>query len=171
LDLKFHDIPNTAAHAVAAAARLGADLCTVHASGGADMLRACQREAGNTRLLAVTVLTSFDKEELAAAGIGRTLPEQVLAMARLACECNLAGVICAPTDLAVFSNFPPHFLKVTPGIRPKGSAGNDQKRVLTPAEAVAAGATHIVVGRPVTTSPDPLQAATAILKEMEAAAK
>ncbi|MTI96646.1 MAG: orotidine-5'-phosphate decarboxylase [Firmicutes bacterium] len=168
LDLKFHDIPNTASRAVAAARRLEVDLCTVHAAGGADMLRACQAEAGSVKLLAVTVLTSLTEERLQQVGVNRSLPVQVAELAQLAHSQGIAGVICAPPDLAQLQALPAEFLRVTPGIRPAGSDSGDQKRIMTPAQAVRAGASHIVVGRPITAAPDPVAAAEQILAELEA---
>lgn len=168
LDLKFHDIPNTARKAVAAARRMGADLCTIHAPGGREMLEACREEAGETKLLAVTVLTSLDNAALAEAGYGSSVHEQVQAMARLAHCAGIHGVICAPTDLASLAELPVSFLRVTPGIRPAGSDAHDQKRVMTPGMAREAGASHIVVGRPITGAKHPWMAAQAIRQELEA---
>lgn len=167
LDLKFHDIPNTASHAVAAAARLRVDLCTIHAPGGKGMLRACREVCGSTKLLAVTVLTSIDQEQLEGIGIERRVPDQVRAMAKLALEAGIHGIICAPTDLALVEDLPKDFLRVTPGIRPAGSAVGDQKRIMTPRQAAKGGASHIVVGRPITQAPDLLLAAQKILAELE----
>lgn len=168
LDLKFHDIPNTASRAVAAAAAMGVDLCTVHAAGGAEMLSACGKNKGNILLLAVTVLTSLDQQELEYLGIGRQLAEQVRAMARLAWGAGIDGVICAPPDLEHLTDFPPRFIRATPGIRPAGSAAGDQKRVMTPAQAARAGASYIVVGRPITAAADPAAAAAAVNQQLEA---
>lgn len=167
LDLKFHDIPNTASKAVAAVARLGVDLCTIHAPGGREMLQACGEACGETKLLAVTVLTSIDQRQLEDTGIKRRVSEQVLAMAELAQAAGIHGIICAPTDLETVAHLPKDFLRVTPGIRPAGSAAGDQKRIMTPRQAAQAGASHIVVGRPITQAPDPAQAAEQILAELE----
>lgn len=167
LDLKFHDIPNTAAGAVAAAARWGVDLCTVHAAGGREMLRACREACGETKLLAVTVLTSLDQDGLGEIGIARGVKEQVARLARLARETGCHGLVSAPSDLENLADLPPGFLRVTPGIRPQGSPAGDQKRVMTPGQAARAGATHIVVGRPITGAPDPAEAARAIIAELE----
>lgn len=166
LDLKFHDIPNTAGRAVAAAARWGVDLCTIHAAGGIEMLRACKAMCGPTKLLAVTVLTSFDQEQLGAIGVQWPLSKQVTALAELALKIGIHGVICAPTDLQLLAALPRDFLRVTPGIRPEGAATGDQKRVMTPARAAQGGASHIVVGRPITAAPDPVRAAEEIIKEL-----
>lgn len=167
LDLKFHDIPNTASRAVAAASSLGVDLCTIHASGGPEMLRACREASGLTKLLAVTVLTSIDQVQLDSIGINRPVAIQVQAMADMAHSAGIHGIICAPTDLAKVTDLPWDFLRVTPGIRPAGSAAGDQKRIMTPADAARGGASHIVVGRPITAAPDPVSAAEAILTELE----
>jgi len=169
LDLKFHDIPNTASKAVAAASSLGVDLCTIHASGGPDMLRACRELCEDTKLLAVTVLTSIDQNQLDSLGISRKIQDQVKAMANMALETGIHGIICAPTDLVQVADYPLDFLRVTPGIRPVGSPAGDQKRVMTPAEAAKGGASHIVVGRPITATPDPVKAAEEILNELEGA--
>jgi orotidine-5'-phosphate decarboxylase len=167
LDLKFHDIPNTAGRAVAAAARWGVDLCTIHAAGGIEMLRACKAMCGGTKLLAVTVLTSFDQEQLRAIGINRPVDEQVAILAESALKIGIDGVVCAPTDLPLLTAMPRDFLRVTPGIRPGGADVDDQKRIMTPAQAAKGGASHIVVGRPITAAPDPAAAADKILKELE----
>lgn len=166
LDLKFHDIPNTAGRAVAAAARWGVDLCTIHAAGGIEMLRACKAMCGPTKLLAVTVLTSLDQEQLGVIGIQWPLNKQVTALAELALKIGIHGVICAPTDLQLMAALPRDFLRVTPGIRPEGAAAGDQKRFMTPAQAAKGGASHIVVGRPITAAADPVRAAEAIIKEL-----
>lgn len=166
LDLKYHDIPNTAGRAVAAASRWGVDLCTIHAAGGIEMLRECKAMCGQTKLLAVTVLTSLDQEQLGAIGIQWPLGKQVVALAELALKVGIQGVICAPTDLHLLATLPRDFLRVTPGIRPEGAATGDQKRVMTPAQAARGGASHIVVGRPITAAPDPVQAAEEIIKEL-----
>ena len=168
LDLKYHDIPNTAGRAVAAASRLGVDLCTIHAAGGTDMLRACRENCGETRLLAVTVLTSFNQAGLEKVGICRSLADQVKALATLALDTGIQGLVCAPADLKYLTSLPPGFLRVTPGIRPAGVAAGDQKRVMTPAEAARAGASYIVVGRPITAASDPAGAAEQICTELEA---
>lgn len=166
LDLKFHDIPNTAGRAVAAANALGVDLCTIHASGGPEMLLACRENCGESKLLAVTVLTSIDQGQLGSIGVTRTVADQVRAMAGLALETGIHGVICAATDLDQMTGFPSDFLRVTPGIRPPGSAPGDQKRVMTPSQAAQGGASHIVVGRPITAAPDLVRAAEKILSNL-----
>ena len=167
LDLKFHDIPTTAGRAVAAAAALDADLCTVHVAGGREMLQACRDSAGHMKLLGVTVLTSSDENTLRECGIDRPLGQQVQQLADLARSTRLDGIICAATDLGQLKGLPAGFLRVTPGIRPAGSVANDQRRVMTPAQASASGATHIVVGRPITAASDPQAAAQTIINELE----
>ena len=172
LDLKFHDIPRTVARAVRAAAGEGARLLTVHASGGRDMLRAAAdaaREAGPARpaLLAVTVLTSLDRSDLEAIGVSRDPADHVLALAELALSCGIDGLVCSPRELAgLRRRFGAAPLLVAPGIRPPGGEAGDQKRVATPAAAVADGATHLVVGRPILEAPDPAAAARAVLEDM-----
>jgi orotidine-5'-phosphate decarboxylase len=172
LDLKFHDIPNTVAAAVRAAVGLDVQMLTIHASGGAAMMRAAetaaQEEAGRRGVppplvLGVTVLTSLDDAALAEIGIGATAAEQVVRLARLAATAGLRGLVCSPLELAVLRNTLPATLQlVTPGIRPAGADAGDQKRTLTPAEAVAAGANWLVIGRPIIAAPDPVAAARAI---------
>jgi len=170
LDLKFHDIPNTAGRAVATASRLGVDLCTIHAAGGTEMLQACREQCGDMRLLAVTVLTSLAQEQLKSIGITLPVPVQVRSLAELAQGAGIHGIICAPTDLEPLSDIPRDFLRVTPGIRPAGSAAGDQKRIMTPRRAAQAGASHIVVGRPITQAANPADAAEKIIAELEEAA-
>lgn len=170
LDLKFHDIPNTAARACAAAARLGVWMLNVHAAGGRAMLAAAREAtvaaaAGPRRplLVAVTVLTSLDAVALAETGVANTPDEHALRLARLARDCGLDGVVCsaveAPQMRAAFGS---SFLLVTPGIRPAGDVAGDQARVVTPAEALARGSDYLVIGRPITAARDPLAALTAI---------
>lgn len=159
LDLKLHDIPNTVKGAAAAAAELGADLLTVHASGGPAMVQAAVAAAPHLRILAVTVLTSLDADDLRAIG-QPPVEEQVPRLARMAVEAGAAGIVCAPTDVAaVRAAVGPDALLVTPGVRPAGADVGDQARVATPAQAIAAGASLIVVGRPITQAADPAQAA------------
>lgn len=169
LDLKFHDIPNTVAHAVRSAAVIGADLTNVHASGGPAMLRAAAqaaREAG-VLLTAVTVLTSMDRAELAAVGLDLEPAEQVLRLARLARDCGVPGVVCSPQEVPLIRQAcGVDFVLVVPGIRPAGVGSDDQKRVMTPAQAAAAGTDFIVVGRPITAVQDPAAAAQAVLAEL-----
>jgi orotidine-5'-phosphate decarboxylase len=171
LDLKLHDIPNTVAGAVRSATQAGASLLTVHAGGGAAMMSAAAEAAsapGSPRLLAVTVLTSMDASELAGIGITVSPAEQVLRLARLAQASGIDGMVCSPEEVAALrKQTGPDTLLVIPGIRPTGSAIGDQKRIATPAEAIAHGASMLVVGRPITRAADPAQAAHAILQEIE----
>jgi orotidine-5'-phosphate decarboxylase len=172
LDLKFHDIPNTVAGACRAAARLGVWIVNLHASGGLEMMQAARdaiREVRpETRLIAVTVLTSSDAATLRGVGIDCSPEEQVLRLADLAVrQAGLDGLVCsaleAPALRARLGEAP---WLVTPGIRPGGGGGDDQKRVMTPRAAFANGASHIVVGRPITQAADPAAAVTGILNEM-----
>ncbi len=170
LDLKFHDIPNTVAAAVRSVGPLGAELLTVHASGGPAMLTAAAEAAANIadppRLLAVTVLTSMDGAQLAATGITRDPAEQALLLARMAYATKIHGFVCSPEEAHSLRSALPEALLVTPGIRPTASDIGDQKRIATPAAALAAGANYIVVGRPITQASNPAEAARAILAEM-----
>lgn len=173
LDLKFHDIPRTVERAVRSAGRLGVDLMTIHSVGGKAMIRAAADAAAEfgeagPRILAVTVLTSLDESDLADVGIvGRTPADQVRAMARFATANGAHGLVCSPKEVGDLSKaLPSGTLFVTPGVRPAGSAVGDQKRVATPADAVAGGATHLVVGRPIMAAADPAAAAIAIRAEM-----
>ena len=170
LDLKFHDIPNTVAGAVAGAARLGVTLMTVHALGGKAMLEAAvgALPAMGTRLLAITVLTSQDEAGLRETGVGRELKEQVRGLARLARAAGVDGVVASPHEVALLrETCGPGVLIVTPGIRPAGTRAGDQARAATPAAALGAGADYLVVGRPITEADDPAAAAGAILREMD----
>jgi orotidine-5'-phosphate decarboxylase len=175
LDLKFHDIPNTVADAVRAALALAPVMLTVHASGGAAMMRAAAdaaEEAGANHplVLGVTVLTSLGAEDLAATGLAGPVPDQVMRLARLAQASGLDGVVCSAREVAALREAcGAAFKLVVPGIRPAGAAAGDQKRTATPAEAIAAGADYLVIGRPVTGADDPAQAARAIIDEIEAA--
>ncbi|HEV7922096.1 MAG TPA: orotidine-5'-phosphate decarboxylase [Thermoanaerobaculia bacterium] len=155
LDLKLHDIPNTARHAVAEAAKLGAAMLTVHAAGGEAMLRACAEAAGDLLVLGVTVLTSLDQAELAGIGFTGTPVENAVRLALLAKKAGLPGVVASPLEIqAIRAACGEDFVIVTPGIRPAGSDAGDQKRTLTPSEAIGAGASYIVVGRPITGARD-----------------
>jgi orotidine-5'-phosphate decarboxylase len=171
LDVKFHDIPNTVAGAVAAAQALGVAMLTLHVSGGADMLRAAVETARcrtpQIKLIGVTVLTSLDDADLAALGVADKVTAQVLRLAELAWETGLDGVVCAPHELPLLrSRFEREFSLVVPGIRPAGSAVGDQKRTKSPAAAAAAGADVLVVGRPITEAGDPPAMARAINAEI-----
>lgn len=170
LDLKFHDIPNTVAGAVAAATSLGVSLVNVHAAGGPAMMQAAAAAAAGTgaRVLGVTVLTSLDARELAAVGFTEPPDRLVLRLARLAIECGLDGVVAAPTEVTLLRReLGPDFIVLTPGIRLPGGERQDQVRVATPAQAVRDGADYIVVGRPLTQAADPAAAARTILKMLE----
>jgi orotidine-5'-phosphate decarboxylase len=168
LDLKLHDIPNTVAGAVRSVLPLRPAMLTVHASGGSAMLRAAHQaaaSAGPSRplILAVTVLTSLGQDDLNATGIAATPPEQVLRLARLAIESGADGLVCSPLEVAMLRQVLGSEVKlVVPGIRPAGSDAGDQARTMTPAQAVAAGADWIVVGRPITGAGDPGSAAADI---------
>jgi orotidine-5'-phosphate decarboxylase len=170
LDLKLHDIPNTVAGAVRSVAQAGASLLTIHACGGAAMMSAAAEAAsapGSPRLLAVTVLTSMDANELTGIGITASPAEQVLRFARLAQASGIDGMVCSAEEVAALrKETGPNTLLVIPGIRPAGSAIEDQKRIATPAQAIAHGASMLVVGRPITRAPNPAEAARAILEEI-----
>jgi len=170
LDLKLHDIPETVARATAQVASLGAGLLTVHAGGGRAMLEAAVHHAGELRVLAVTVLTSLDDGDLAEVGAQGPVSELVKRRAELAVRAGCHGIVASPHEVrAVRALVPEGFLIVTPGVRPAGSAAGDQKRVMTPREARAAGADLIVVGRPLRDAPDPAAMARAIIAELEGA--
>jgi orotidine-5'-phosphate decarboxylase len=172
LDLKLHDIPNTVASAVRAAAGLGVNLLTLHAAGGSEMLTAASEAAGETGpgLLAVTVLTSLDDTELEATGVSGGAAAQVERLASLAMSCGVQGLVCSPVEIArLRSRLGGEPLLVIPGIRPDGAAVGDQRRVANPGTAIAAGASYLVVGRPITRAADPGSAARAILAEMQSA--
>ena len=175
LDLKFHDIPNTVAGAVRAAAALRCRLLTVHASGGAGMLRAAADAAAGIalrrpRIVAVTVLTSLDEEDLDAVGQRGTAADQAVRLACLAARSGMDGVVCSPHEVAAIRReIGPGPALVVPGIRPEWAGRNDQKRVMTPAAAIAAGADHLVIGRPITGADDPAAAARRITDEISEA--
>lgn len=171
LDLKLHDIPNTVAKAVQSIAALPVDLLTLHASGGSEMLEWANRAradyAPNLNLLAVTVLTSMNQAQLRALGIGRATEEQVVHLADITLSAGIQGLVCSSLELPPLrSRFGQDPIIVTPGIRPAGSATDEQKRVMTPAAAAAAGASFIVVGRPILKAGDPAAAAQAICAEI-----
>lgn len=180
LDLKLHDIPNTVAGAVRSAVALRPTFLTLHTSGGTAMMRAAveaaTEEADKTglprpRLLGVTVLTSLDHTDLVAIGLTTVMPDQVKLLAALARAAGLDGVVCSPDEVAGLRALcGPDFTLMVPGIRPAGATTFDQKRVKTPAAAVAAGADHLVIGRPITREPDPAAAARRIVAELMAAA-
>lgn len=171
LDLKLHDIPNTVAGAVRSIAPLGVTMTTIHASGGADMMKAAVGAAAEspTRpwLLGVTVLTSLDQDSLPAIGIGGTVADSVKRLAALAQASGLDGAVCSPHEVAVLrAQCGPGFKLVVPGIRPAGSESGDQRRVMTPKQAMAAGADFLVIGRPITGASDPAAAARSIAAEL-----
>lgn len=169
LDLKYHDIPNTVAQAVRSAAAIGANMVNVHASGGPAMLKAAAQAAAESKicLIAVTVLTSLDQQELNAIGIQDSPADQVLRLARLTQQAGLAGVVCSAREITLIQNAcGKDFLTIVPGIRPAGADAGDQKRIMTPAQAAAAGASYIVVGRPILAASDPSEAAQAIRQEL-----
>lgn len=176
LDLKLQDIPNTVAGALKVLTALGVDIINVHAVGGAKMLieakKAVTEQAAKLnivapRLIAVTILTSMDAEQFAALNYKNTIAEQVLALAKLARKCGLDGVVASPLEAAAIrAACGPEFLIVTPGVRPAGAAKGDQSRVATPAGALKNGASHIVVGRPITQAEDKVTAAKAIVREL-----
>ncbi|EAQ96795.1 orotidine-5'-phosphate decarboxylase [Congregibacter litoralis] len=167
LDLKFHDIPNTVAGALRSAADLGVWMVNVHVSGGRRMLEASvEAIAGGAKpplLIGVTVLTSMDAGDFDELGYGNSLEEQVLRLATLAKDCGLQGVVCSAREAAALrARLGTSFALVTPGIRPAGAVADDQRRILTPAQAIAAGASYLVVGRPITQADDPAAALGAI---------
>lgn len=172
LDLKLHDIPRTVEHAVASAARHGVELLTVHAGGGEGMLRAAAEAAAGAdsprpRIVAVTVLTSLAAVDLRQVGVSRELGDHALSLAQLAMDFGLDGLVCSALEVRrLREELGEEPVLVVPGIRPAGADAGDQKRVATPASAVADGATYLVVGRPILGASDPRAAAEAILAEM-----
>jgi orotidine-5'-phosphate decarboxylase len=171
LDLKYHDIPNTVAAAVCEAATLGVSMLTIHASGGGKMMRAATEAArsgkADLKVLAVTVLTSLDDNDLDKIGVKGRVQDQVLRLAALALANGCHGVVASAQEAyALRSELDGDFTIVTPAVRPAGTERGDQARVTTPAEAIAAGATYIVVGRPITAASDPASEARAILSQI-----
>lgn len=169
LDLKFYDIPTVVAGAVGNAAQLGVSMLTVHASGGAEMLRLCaekiQSSGRDCRLLAVTVLTSFDS--LDEIGIDRPISQQVRLLADLAHSCKAHGIVCSPHELNdLRPRYPAPFLLVTPGIRGGSDAAGDQKRTASPSAALNAGADYLVIGRPIIAATNPVEAAERIAQQI-----
>lgn len=180
LDLKFHDIPNTVARAGVEAARLGVSIFNVHAMGGSEMMRrtveevheAAARENFTTpSIIAVTALTSADSSALLEVGLSSDVAQQVERLARLAAECGMDGVVASPHEVSLvrLAAGRKDFLVVTPGVRPAGVGHGDQKRVMTPGEAIRAGASYLVVGRAILEAPDMTRAAEQIIKEIESA--
>lgn len=178
LDLKFHDIPNTVAGALRAIASLEPDFVNVHASGGLTMMKqakealkeAAEREGRNCpSLLAVTILTSLDDADLKEIGYNGNAEKMVLSLAALTQKAGLDGIVCSPKEITKLrAQCGDDFALMVPGIRPKGAATGDQKRVMTPQDAVSAGASHLVIGRPITQADDPVQAAIKIIQDIEA---
>ncbi len=171
LDLKFHDIPNTVAKACAVAADLGVWMINVHALGARKMLEAARAAVDSRRsstlLIGVTILTSMDKEDLSEVGLKGSPEVNVLRLARLAQSAGLDGVVCSPLELKVLrAELGAGFLLVTPGVRPAGSVIGDQKRIMTPGEAVSNGANYLVVGRPITLADKPLSVLLALSEEI-----
>ena len=174
LDLKYHDIPNTVAQAMLAAGRLGVRLANLHALGGPEMMEQAATavrkqftEAERPRLLAVTILTSSTQETLKAVGIEHPVEQMVVRLAKLAKESGMDGVVASPLEIqAIRAACGPDFLIVTPGVRPAFASVDDQKRIMTPAEAVQAGADYLVIGRPIAKAADPAQAAEMIVDEI-----
>lgn len=179
LDLKLHDIPNTAAHGLGALARAGAAILNVHASGGFTMMQAAAKRLKEQaaalgveapKLIAVTVLTSIHEEDWRGLGQASSIKEQVLRLAKLAQAAGLDGVVASPREAkAIREVCGASFMIVTPGVRPVGAAADDQSRIATPLAALQNGASHLVVGRPITAAENPREAALKIIKEMEAA--
>lgn len=173
LDLKFHDIPNTVARACQAAAELGVWMLNVHALGGLSMMATSREALANTPsrplLIAVTLLTSMNQSLLVSIGLSGTPEENVLRLAQLTQEAGLDGVVCSGLEApALRQSLGEQFLLVTPGIRPLGTAAEDQQRVLTPGEAIMRGASYLVIGRPITAAPDPMAALESIEAEINA---
>jgi len=171
LDLKFHDIPNTVSHAVEAACRYKPLMITVHTLGGSQMLQAAveaRNHAGSSaKILGVTILTSLDKAQLEEIGLSGSVNEEVLCLAQMAKAAGLDGVVASPQETNMLRQaLGEEFLIVTPGIRPAGPMNDDQRRTMQAREAVSAGADYLVVGRPITQSPDPLASAQKIIEEI-----
>ena len=176
LDLKFHDIPNTVAKAVEAAVQLDVQMLTIHASGGSAMMRAAEQAAQESAqklgrpaplVLGVTVLTSMDGNDLAEIGVAANVAQQVGRLATLAAKAGLRGLVCSPLEITALRQFIPAGMQlVTPGIRPADSEADDQKRTLTPREALAAGANWLVIGRPIYAAENPRTAAEKILASL-----
>jgi orotidine-5'-phosphate decarboxylase len=177
LDLKFHDIPNTVAKAVAVAVQLPrVRLLTLHASSGTAAMKAAREAAGGSskrpKLLAVTVLTSFGAATLREIGVAGSLETRAVALARLAKKAGMDGVVCSAHEArAIRLACGPKFVILIPGVRPRSGVANDQSRIATPAEAIRAGADYLVVGRPITAAPDPRSAVLSIVNEMKSASR
>ena len=181
LDLKLHDIPNTVAHGVSSLTRLGANLITIHGQGGPIMMKAAAEAARDSaeklgierpKLLAITVLTSFDDESWTSIGGQLPIADQVIRLAKLAKESGMDGVVCSALEAKMIREAcGPDFLIVTPGIRPSFAATNDQKRIATPSSALQDGASRLVIGRPITQAEHPQEAVRLIIEEMESVSK
>ena len=181
LDLKLHDIPNTVAHGVSSLTRLGANLITIHGQGGPIMMKAAAEAARESaeklgierpKLLAITVLTSFDDESWTSIGGQLPIADQVIRLAKLAKESGMDGVVCSALEAKMIREAcGPDFLIVTPGIRPFFAATNDQKRIATPSSALQDGASCLVIGRPITQAEHPQEAVRLIIEEMESVSK
>jgi orotidine-5'-phosphate decarboxylase len=170
LDLKLHDIPNTVAGAARAVAKLRPEILTVHAAGGADMIKAAVQAAPDTLVAGVTLLTSIGGKNLADLGVGGSVSDAVRRMAALAVSAGARGLVCSPQEVAaVRAEVGPDILLITPGIRPAGVTSDDQARIATPVEALKAGADLLVIGRPITRAPDPGAAASAIAMSLRRA--
>jgi orotidine-5'-phosphate decarboxylase len=177
LDLKYHDIPNTVAMATVEAARLGVKLCNLHALGGYEMMARTMEALHNacgsgpcSKVLAVTILTSSTEETLRQVGIDAPVTEMVVRLATLAKKAGVDGVVASPQEVPLIRQAcGDDFLIVTPGVRPAFAAADDQKRIMTPAEAMAQGADYLVIGRPISAAADPVEAVEAIVAEMSAA--
>lgn len=169
LDLKYHDIPNTVAGAIESAASLDVAFLNVHAAGGTEMMQAAKRSCPvRTKLLAVTVLTSLNDHALSEVGQNGPAADQVLRLAHLTHAAQLDGVVCSAHEVKQLRNaLPKDFVLMVPGIRPEGSDAGDQKRIMTPRQAVEAGATHLVIGRPITNAKNPVQAALDIIGSLQ----
>lgn len=173
LDLKFHDIPNTTASAVAVAAELGVWMVNVHAGGGQKMMQTCaDRLAQFSKpplLIGVTVLTSMERTDLAGIGLDIEPIEQVRRLARLTQDSGLDGIVCSSQEVSLLrSELGPDFKFVTPGIRPSFASSDDQKRIMTPAQAISAGSDYLVIGRPITKAEQPLEALSKVMAELQA---
>ncbi|MBX7198955.1 MAG: orotidine-5'-phosphate decarboxylase [Rhodospirillaceae bacterium] len=176
LDLKLHDIPNTVAGAMRSVAQLGVFMTTVHAIGGQGMMEAAVKAATDTAyefpvqrplVIAVTVLTSFDANDLKSVGVGAAVTDQVRRLAGIAQRAGVDGIVCSPLEVAMLrQDLGPTIKLITPGVRPTWSVANDQKRILTPSDALAAGADYLVIGRPITAAADPAAAAARIAQEI-----
>lgn len=176
LDMKYHDIPNTVAGACRAAAKLGVWMLNIHASGGRRMLEAAREAVDNSGhqplLIGVTVLTSLTSDDLSELGVSENAADHVLRLARLSRSSGLDGVVCSPMEVTLLrQHLGERFILVTPGIRTAGTADDDQRRVMTAAQAIRAGSDFLVIGRPITQAPDPMRALEAIGEELKAVEK